>query len=59
MKFLDLAKVYIKSGAGGNGCISFRREAHTEYGGPDGGNGGNGGSVYIIASAAINNLLEK
>ena len=38
MKFLDLAKVYIKSGAGGNGCISFRREAHTEYGGPDGGN---------------------
>ena len=35
MKFLDLAKVYIKSGAGGNGCISFRREAHTEYGGPD------------------------
>ena len=43
MKFLDLAKIYIKSGAGGNGCVSFRREAHVEYGGPDGGNGGRGG----------------
>ena len=45
MKFLDFAKVYIRSGGGGAGCISFRREKFIEYGGPDGGDGGNGGSV--------------
>ena len=46
MKFLDLAKVYIRSGSGGNGCVSFRREKYIEYGGPDGGDGGTGGSVW-------------
>ena len=40
MKFLDLAKVYLRSGSGGNGCISFRREKYIEFGGPDGGDGG-------------------
>ena len=43
MKFLDLAKIYIQSGAGGNGCIGFRREKFIEFGGPDGGDGGKGG----------------
>ena len=43
MKFLDLSKVYIRSGAGGGGAVSFLREKHLEYGGPDGGDGGNGG----------------
>ena len=45
MKFLDLAKVYIRSGGGGAGAVSFRREKFIEYGGPDGGDGGNGGDV--------------
>ncbi|GLQ34444.1 GTPase Obg [Amylibacter marinus] len=58
MKFLDLAKVYVKSGAGGNGCISFRREAHTEYGGPDGGNGGRGGDVIVTAVDNMNTLID-
>ncbi len=49
MKFLDLAKVYIRSGSGGNGCISFRREKYIEYGGPDGGDGGGGGDVWAEA----------
>ena len=47
MKFLDLAKVYIRSGGGGAGCVSFRREKFVEFGGPDGGDGGNGGSVWV------------
>ena len=42
MKFLDLAKVYVRSGAGGAGCVSFRREKYIEFGGPDGGDGGRG-----------------
>jgi GTP-binding protein len=58
MKFLDLAKVYLKSGAGGNGCVSFRREAHTEYGGPDGGNGGRGGDVVVVAVDNMNTLID-
>ena len=45
MKFLDLAKVYIRSGAGGGGAVSFHREKFVEYGGPDGGDGGRGGDV--------------
>ena len=49
MKFLDLAKVTIRSGSGGNGCISFRREKFVEYGGPDGGDGGRGGDVIVEA----------
>jgi GTP-binding protein len=58
MKFLDLAKVYIRSGAGGNGCISFRREKFIEYGGPDGGDGGNGGSVWVEAVEGLNTLID-
>ncbi len=58
MKFLDLAKVYIRSGAGGNGCISFRREKYIEYGGPDGGDGGNGGSVWAEAVEGLNTLID-
>ena len=58
MKFLDLAKVYIRSGAGGAGCISFRREKYIEYGGPDGGNGGKGGSVIAEAVDGLNTLID-
>ena len=47
MKFLDEAKVYIRSGDGGNGCVAFRREKFIEFGGPSGGNGGRGGDVVI------------
>ena len=47
MKFLDQAKVYVRSGVGGAGCVSFRREKFIEFGGPDGGNGGRGGDVWI------------
>jgi GTP-binding protein len=58
MKFLDLAKVYIRSGAGGNGCISFRREKFVEYGGPDGGDGGKGGSVWAETVDGLNTLID-
>lgn len=58
MKFLDLAKVQIRSGAGGNGCISFRREKYIEYGGPDGGDGGKGGSVWAEAVDGLNTLID-
>ncbi|MCF8487496.1 MAG: GTPase ObgE [Rhodobacteraceae bacterium] len=58
MKFLDLAKVYIRSGGGGGGCVSFRREKFIEFGGPDGGDGGNGGSVYAVAVDGLNTLID-
>lgn len=58
MKFLDLAKVYIRSGGGGAGCISFRREKFIEYGGPDGGDGGGGGSVIVEAVEGLNTLID-
>ncbi|MGB1208072.1 MAG: GTPase ObgE [Paracoccaceae bacterium] len=58
MKFLDLCKVYIRSGAGGNGCISFRREKFVEYGGPDGGDGGGGGSVWAETVDGLNTLID-
>lgn len=58
MKFLDLAKVHLKSGAGGNGCVSFRRAAHEEFGGPDGGNGGQGGDVVAEAVEGLNTLID-
>jgi GTP-binding protein len=58
MKFLDLAKVYIRSGSGGNGCISFRREKFIEYGGPDGGDGGRGGDVWAEAVEGLNTLID-
>ncbi|HYV69976.1 MAG TPA: GTPase ObgE [Pseudolabrys sp.] len=58
MKFLDEAKVYIASGAGGNGCISFRREKFIEFGGPNGGDGGKGGDVVIEAVNGLNTLID-
>ena len=58
MKFLDLAKVYVRSGAGGNGCVSFRREKYVEYGGPDGGDGGRGGDVWAEAVEGLNTLID-
>ncbi len=58
MKFLDLAKVYIRSGGGGAGCVSFRREKFVEFGGPDGGDGGKGGSVWAEAVEELNTLID-
>ena len=58
MKFLDLAKVHVRSGAGGAGCVSFRREKFIEFGGPDGGDGGNGGSVWVEAVEGLNTLID-
>ena len=58
MKFLDKAKVYIVSGAGGNGCVSFRREKFIEYGGPYGGDGGRGGDVVVEAVTGLNTLID-
>jgi GTP-binding protein len=56
--FLDEAKIYIRSGDGGNGCISFRREKFIEFGGPDGGNGGRGGDIIFRASRHMNSLIN-
>jgi GTPase len=58
MKFLDEAKVYIESGAGGNGCVSFRREKFIEFGGPNGGDGGRGGDVIVEAVNGLNTLID-
>ncbi len=58
MKFLDEAKVYIRSGDGGNGCMSFRREKFIEFGGPNGGDGGNGGDVIAEAVDGLNTLID-
>ncbi|SLN41187.1 GTPase Obg/CgtA [Aquimixticola soesokkakensis] len=58
MKFLDLAKVYVRSGSGGNGCVAFRREKFIEYGGPNGGDGGRGGSVVVEAVEGLNTLID-
>ena len=58
MKFLDQAKVYVKSGDGGPGCVSFRREAFIEFGGPDGGDGGKGGDVWAEAVEGLNTLID-
>ena len=58
MKFLDQCKTYIKSGAGGVGCMSFRREKYIEFGGPDGGNGGRGGHIIIEAVEGLNTLID-
>lgn len=58
MKFLDQAKIYVKSGDGGPGCISFRREKFIEHGGPDGGNGGKGGDVIFTAVKELNTLID-
>ena len=58
MKFLDQAKVYIRSGNGGAGCVSFRREKFIEFGGPDGGNGGHGGDVIAECVNGLNTLID-
>ena len=58
MKFLDHARVEIRSGAGGHGCVSFRREKFVEFGGPDGGDGGKGGDVWAEAVEGLNTLID-
>jgi GTP-binding protein len=58
MKFLDQARVYIRSGDGGAGCISFRREKFIEFGGPDGGDGGRGGDVVVECAGGLNTLID-
>jgi GTP-binding protein len=58
MKFLDQAKVFIKAGDGGSGCVAFRREKFIEFGGPDGGDGGKGGDVIIEAVPNLNTLID-
>ena len=58
MKFLDQAKIYIRSGAGGAGAVSFRREKFLEFGGPDGGDGGRGGDVWVEAVDGLNTLID-
>ena len=58
MKFLDQCKIYIRSGDGGGGAVSFRREKYIEYGGPDGGDGGRGGDVWIEAVEGLNTLID-
>jgi GTP-binding protein len=58
MHFLDQAKIFIRSGAGGPGAVGFRREKYIEYGGPDGGNGGKGGDIVFEAVAGLNTLID-
>lgn len=58
MKFLDIARVHLRSGQGGHGCVSFRREKFVEFGGPDGGDGGNGGDVWAEAVDGLNTLID-
>ena len=58
MKFLDEAKIFIASGAGGNGCVSFRREKFIEFGGPNGGDGGRGGDVFVEGVGGLNTLID-
>ncbi len=58
MKFLDQAKIYLKSGDGGNGCVAFRREKYVEFGGPDGADGGRGGHVIFRAIKNMNTLID-
>jgi GTP-binding protein len=58
MKFLDEAKVFIRSGDGGNGCVAFRREKFIEFGGPSGGDGGKGGDVIAVAVDGLNTLID-
>jgi len=58
MKFLDQAKIFVKSGTGGGGSISFRREKYIAFGGPNGGDGGRGGHVYLEATRSLNTLID-
>ncbi|MFN8911709.1 MAG: GTPase ObgE, partial [Alphaproteobacteria bacterium] len=58
MQFIDEAKIYLKAGDGGAGCVSFRREKFIEFGGPDGGDGGKGGDITFIATKDLNTLID-
>ena len=58
MHFLDQAKIFVRSGAGGGGAVAFRREMYVEYGGPDGGNGGKGGDIIFVAVPGLNTLID-
>ena len=58
MKFLDQAKIYVRSGDGGDGVVAFRREKFIEFGGPDGGNGGKGGDVVAVTVDGLNTLID-
>lgn len=58
MKFIDEAKIFLKGGRGGNGCVSFRREKYRPYGGPDGGDGGKGGDIIFIADKQMSTLID-
>lgn len=58
MKFIDHAKIYVKAGNGGRGCLSFRREKFIPFGGPDGGDGGDGGSIFLQGDASLNTLIN-
>ncbi len=58
MKFVDEVKIHVQAGNGGDGCASFRREKFIPLGGPDGGDGGDGGSVYLVADASLNTLVD-
>jgi len=58
IEFIDFAKVYVKAGDGGNGCMSMRREKYIPFGGPDGGNGGKGGDIFFTAKSDINTLTD-
>lgn len=58
MKFIDEARIVVKAGDGGNGCVSFRREKYIPFGGPDGGDGGDGGSVWLTGDSGLNTLAD-
>ena len=58
MHFLDQAKIFVRSGAGGPGAVGFRREKFVEYGGPDGGDGGKGGDIWVEAVDGLNTLID-
>jgi GTP-binding protein len=58
VRCFDTARIYVKGGDGGAGCVAFRREPYVEKGGPNGGNGGKGGNVWVVAEEGLNSLLS-